>query len=116
MGFQQHDLPSLGDYDGDKGIFIYQPELVQPFRNAPAHLADPPQDIESNFRKQNESVHEHLERTKCLLIEDQIDARQYYLLGAVLDTHVYGSYSNFHEIATYMLGYSHPETTRLAHM
>jgi len=107
---------SLGDYDGDKGVFIYQPELVQPFRTAPAHLADPPSDIESNFLKQNESVREHLERTGSLSLEEQIRARQFYLLGAVRDTGVYGSYSNFHEIATYMLGYDHHETTRLAHM
>jgi len=107
---------SLGDYDGDKGVFIYQPELVQPFRNAPAHLADPPSDIESNFLKQNESVSDHLARTELQSLEDQIRARQFYLLGAVRDTGVYGSYSNFHEIATYMLGYDHQETTRLAHM
>jgi hypothetical protein len=113
---QQLGLSFLGDYDGDKGIFIYQPELVQPFKNAPAHLADPPPDIDANFLKQNEGVLQHLERTKFLSVEDQIRERQYYLLGAVRDTGVYGSYSNFHEISTYMLGYDHAETIRLAHM
>ena len=97
-------------------MYIYQPEVVQPFQNAPSHLADPPADIEKNFLRKNEDVSAFLARTAVLSVEEQIRERQYYLLGAVRDTSVYGSYSNFHEIATYQLGYRHRETLRLAHM
>ena len=105
-----------GDYDGDKGIYIYQPELVRPFNNAAAHLGDPPPDIEKHFVRKNEDVDVFNKRTESLPTEQQIRERQYFLLGAIRDTSVYGSYSNFHEIATYSLGYDHIETLRLAHM
>lgn len=66
--------------------------------------------------RHNEDVCQHLESTKFLSINDQIKKWQYYLLGAIRDTGVYGSYSNYHEISTYTLGYDHAETIRLAHM
>jgi len=105
-----------GDYDGDKGIFFYQPELVQLFKNAAAHLSDPPLDIDKYFVRKNEDVDAFSKRTASLPIEQQIQERQYHLLGAIRDTSVYGCYSNMHEIATYTLGYDHKETLRLAHM
>lgn len=41
---------------------------------------------------------------------------QRYLLGAIRDTSVVGKYSIFHDNAIYSLGYTHPETIRLAYM
>jgi hypothetical protein len=34
------DYLSGGDYDGDKGLVIWQPELVDPFENAPLHFSE----------------------------------------------------------------------------
>jgi hypothetical protein len=41
---------------------------------------------------------------------------QAYLLSAIRDMAVVGKYSNWHINSTYSLGYSHPETIRLAYM
>ncbi|KAF9534243.1 RNA dependent RNA polymerase-domain-containing protein [Crepidotus variabilis] len=113
-----------GDYDGDKGQLIYQPELVTPFQNAPDHLADPPtdlgndfpKDIEDNFLRKNEDVEAFLSRIKTLSTENKIREMQEFLLGDARNAGVVGQYSNFHEYSTYTRGYRHSETLRLAHI
>jgi RNA-dependent RNA polymerase len=48
--------------------------------------------------------------------ENKIYQVQKWLLGAVRDTTLVGKYSTFHEIATYLHGYDHPDTIRMAYM
>lgn len=110
------DLLSGGDYDGDKGLITNQPELVIPFINAPLHFSEPPSNMQKYFVRENEAVPAFLERTSVLSDDAKIHERQQYLLGAIRDTSVVGKYSNFHEAAIYTLGYTHPETIRLAYM
>lgn len=105
-----------GDYDGDKGIFIWQPELVNPFRNAPLRHADPPTNIMSYFSRENEEVGAFQNKVLNTSKENQIRQLQNALLGAVRTDSVVGKYSTYHDIAIYTLGYAHPETIRLAYM
>lgn len=60
----QHCLIEVpGDYDGDKVDVIWDPKIVQPFRNAPVKMADAPPDFEEkNFLRENETVSQFLER------------------------------------------------------
>ncbi|KAF9008990.1 RNA dependent RNA polymerase-domain-containing protein [Cyathus striatus] len=104
------DFLAGGDYDGDKGTIIWQPELVKPFENAPLHFSEPPEDIGKTFQKKMKS-------TLSMSKERLIRALQRYLLGGIVrDTTVVGKYSTFHEHATYTLGYQDAETKRLAYM
>ncbi|CAA7259841.1 unnamed protein product [Cyclocybe aegerita] len=110
------DYLSGGDYDGDKGIYIYQPELVNLFKNADERFSNPPKDIEKYFKPHNEQVVAFQERTAALPVEEQIRELQKFLLSTVRDTTIVGKYSNYHEMALYTLGYCHKETIRLAYM
>lgn len=106
----------LGDYDGDKGIYIWQPELVEAFTNAPLHFSEPPADIKNYFARENEDVTAFQKKIAMISDENKIHQVQKWLLGAVRDTTVVGKYSTFHETATYLYGYDHPDTIRLAYM
>ncbi|KAJ6539428.1 RNA dependent RNA polymerase-domain-containing protein [Mycena capillaripes] len=110
------DYLSGGDYDGDKGLVIWQPELVDPFNNAPLHFSEEPPEVASSFSPKNETVEEFFERTRSQTAAQQLREMQHYLLSAIRDLAVVGKYSNWHINATYTLGYTHPETIRLAYM
>ncbi|KAF9268058.1 hypothetical protein L218DRAFT_892734 [Marasmius fiardii PR-910] len=108
-----------GDYDGDKALLIYDPSLVDGFKNADIKFADPRNDIErDNFSKHTETVSQLLERTKPTKEQPlaRMHALQEYLLGGLENMSLVGEYSNMHDYATYVLGYTHKETIRLAHM
>ncbi|KAH9482728.1 putative RNA-dependent RNA polymerase SHL2 [Psilocybe cubensis] len=110
------DLLSGGDYDGDKGTFIYQPELVEPFKNASLRYSEPPKNINKYFVAENMEVTTFQEQTSGLDDTEKIRRFQEYLLGSVRNMSVVGKYSTFHDISTYTQGYSHPDTIRLAYM
>ena len=106
----------IGDYDGDKGLVIFQPELVEAFKESPLHYSEEPADIKKNFKRENVEVVTFLQKVAHLDDAAKIYRLQEYLLGAVRDTSVVGKYSTFHDVATYTLGYTHHETIRLAYM
>ncbi|KAJ7170306.1 RNA dependent RNA polymerase-domain-containing protein [Mycena crocata] len=110
------DLLSGGDYDGDKALLIWDPEFVNTFHSAPAHFSVEPESIADSFCKINESVKMFCERTIHSSPEEQIQEMQHYLLGSLHDVTKVGKYSNWHLNAIYSLGYTHPETIRLAYM
>jgi RNA-dependent RNA polymerase len=111
-----HTFVSLGDYDGDKGVLIWQPELVQPFQNAPLSSSEEPANIDDFFTRNNETVADFQTRMKSKQPIAIVHEVQQYLLGAIHDTANVGKYSNFHINAIYKLGYRNPETIRLAYM
>ncbi|KAJ7781151.1 RNA dependent RNA polymerase-domain-containing protein [Mycena metata] len=110
------DYLSGGDYDGDKGLVIWQPELVDPFRNAPLRFSEEPPEVAECFSPKNETVADFLQRTGPMTNAEQLREMQRYLLSAIRDIAVVGKYSNWHINATYTLGYQHKETIRLAYM
>ncbi len=107
---------SIGDYDGDKVIAIWQPEIVNAFKNADPKYADPPADLKEQFSKNNETVAEFQARLQGSDEAVQIRERQRYLLGPLRDPSIVGQYSNMHDCAVYMKGYQHPDSIRLAYM
>ncbi|TFK23267.1 hypothetical protein FA15DRAFT_757378 [Coprinopsis marcescibilis] len=107
-----------GDYDGDKVILIWDPRLVVPFKNADRGFGDAPDDrfTRDNFNIDNIAVADFQKAMKGSPSIERIHGTQEHLLSAIQDTAMVGKYSNYHEHATYRLGYTHPETIRLAHM
>jgi RNA-dependent RNA polymerase len=103
-----------GDYDGDTAVAIWQKTIVDNFQNAPDNLSVEPEDVDACFSRGNENAAGFLERTSRQPSNAQIHAYQSFLLGALRETSLVGQYSNFHDNAIYKLGYSHPETIRLA--
>ncbi|KAF7332082.1 RNA-dependent RNA polymerase [Mycena kentingensis (nom. inval.)] len=110
------DFLAGGDYDGDKGLLIWEPEIVNNFRNAPLDFSVEPESVAASFSPQNETVAEFLGRTEPLSAEEKLREKQKYLLSAVRDIAVVGKYSNWHLNAIYKLGYQHDDTIRLAYM
>jgi RNA-dependent RNA polymerase len=106
----------IGDYDGDKGLVIFQPEIVEPFKESPLHYSEAPPDIKKYFKRENVEVVTFLHKVTHLDDAAKIQELQGHLLGAIRDSSVVGRYSIFHDIATYTLGYAHHETIRLAYM
>ncbi|KAF6762282.1 RNA dependent RNA polymerase-domain-containing protein [Ephemerocybe angulata] len=105
-----------GDYDGDKAMVIWHPELVEPFNNASDDLAEQPPGVADAFERQIEQVTDFLERTKNKPEVEVIHGVQYYLLGAIRIRSLVGQYSNCHDVANYKLGYADATTRRLAFM
>lgn len=107
---------STGDYDGDKALVIWQPQLVRPFKNAKPEYAEEPEVMSKNFEKQIETVPALLERMKAMNTEDRIHTLQHSLLAAVRMRSLVGQYSNAHDVAVYTKGYASKEARRLAFM
>lgn len=105
-----------GDYDGDKGVVFYDPDIVTPFKNADERYSYEPEGLADNFSRNTEKVVDVLERIQGISPTSQIRELQKYLLGAIRDTSIIGKYSSYHDHAIYTLGYSHPETIRLNYM
>ena len=110
---------AIGDYDGDKALLIYDPLIVDSFKNADIKFADPRNDIERDyFQKPTQKLSELLEKASPTVEQPLACTRalQEYLLAGLKEVSLVGQYSNMHDYATYTLGYSDPETIRLAHM
>ncbi|WVQ64983.1 uncharacterized protein L199_003153 [Kwoniella botswanensis] len=106
-----------GDYDGDTLTLFWNQEMVQPFKNAEDHFAETPETfVEDNFDKSVTKGTEFLESIEGLSEDEKIARMQEWLIGGVTGDELTGIYSGLHENAVYTLGYSHPETIRLARM
>jgi RNA-dependent RNA polymerase len=106
-----------GDYDGDRVICIWQPNIVEPFKNAHAQYMKPPENLYKQFHIKNETVKEYLQRVpQTSPISHQIQQLQTVLMAPLSEKYVVGTYSNMHDNAMYALGYSHPTTILLAWM
>ncbi|KAF9076729.1 RNA dependent RNA polymerase-domain-containing protein [Rhodocollybia butyracea] len=108
-----------GDYDGDKALVLYQPEIVSEFKNADRKLGDPREDIKASyFFTHTETVAELVDRV--LVTSDnplaQVHAFQEYLIGGIKTASGAGRASNMHDFLMYTKGYAHPETIRMAHI
>ncbi|KAH7912600.1 RNA dependent RNA polymerase-domain-containing protein [Hygrophoropsis aurantiaca] len=111
------DLLAGGDYDGDKAIAIWDPNIVQHFTNADLKYSTPAPDfLKDNFVKESLSAHTFWEENKHKHSELLLPLVQKFLLGGLRDTSLVGKYSNFHDLAIYLKGYNHSETIRLAYM
>jgi hypothetical protein len=106
-----------GDYDGDRVTCIWQPNLVEPFKNAHAQYMDPPTGLYDHFHMKNETVQDYLQRVpQTSPVSHQIQEMQTVLMAPLSGQYVVGTYSTMHDNAIYALGYSHPTTLLLAWM
>ncbi|KAH7915886.1 RNA dependent RNA polymerase-domain-containing protein [Hygrophoropsis aurantiaca] len=111
-----HPIPT-GDYDGDKAIAIWDPTIVKPFTNANLRYSHPPPNfIADNFVQNSLRAKTFWDDHKHTAPECIIAGMQPFLLSGLRDTSLVGRYSNFHDLAMYLKGYSDPETIRLAYM
>lgn len=106
----------IGDYDGDKIIAIWQPEIVSQFKNADNCYATVPSNLKDCFAKEKETMSFLLKRIESLDREAKIKEIQRYLLGTLSNVSTVGAYSKMHDNAVYKLGYDHPDTIRLAYL
>lgn len=111
-----------GDYDGDKALGVYQPEIVESFENADPNLGDPQVGDAlktSYFSLHTETVNELLARVSDAPTTNplaRVHALQEYLIGGIKTASLVGQASNMHDCLLYERGLDDPETIRLAHM
>ncbi|KAI0315577.1 RNA dependent RNA polymerase-domain-containing protein [Amylostereum chailletii] len=106
-----------GDYDGDKVDVIWQPEIVEKFTNSDRKYADPPVDLRKSFKEENKQVVDFMKDVPGTAPSlERTTALQRFLLVPLRNIQAVGTYSAMHDNAMYRLGYSHPETLRLAWM
>ena len=107
-------IPSIGDYDGDIVFCTWHQEIVRQFANADLSYSLEPVDFASNFNCEGGTVAEFLERSASQPAEVQIVKLQKALLADIREASLVGTYSGYHEIATYVMGYTNKETIALA--
>lgn len=105
-----------GDYDGDTVLIIWQPELVEPFRNAAEEYGQEPESVERCFESQIKTVSQFMESCKDMSELGKIQHFQEHALASVRSRSLVGQYSSYYDYAVYTLGYNHPDTRRLAFM
>ncbi len=92
----------------------WAPSVVEQYKNP--EFVDKPDGFEAkNFKKTVEKVELFVDR----LSQPTPHRDHKFFLEAVLHglgNSKVGTYSKYHEYATYTMGYSHPETVRLAYM
>ncbi|KIY48407.1 hypothetical protein FISHEDRAFT_23685, partial [Fistulina hepatica ATCC 64428] len=105
-----------GDYDGDTTIVIWDKRLVEPFKNADLSFAKNPRGFpESRFTRNGQTVGDFVAKYGEDNLAPHFKEIQHYLLGNLRDCSILGKYSNMHDHAIHMLGYSHPRSVMLAY-
>ena len=108
-------MPTIGDYDGDRVLAIWNDAIVSSFQNADEKHATEPKGLDLAFERDQENVADFLSRTEHLPESERRKAMQKYLLGALVDPDLRGKYSNMHVNAIYKDGYANPRTVKLAY-
>ncbi|KAG8821045.1 hypothetical protein FRC18_011525 [Serendipita sp. 400] len=109
-----------GDYDGDEAMIIWEPSIVQPFKNAPLHFREPPAGFKDNFDKVTTPV--NLVYQECgQLSEPEYSTKiAQHLLGSVGEGDSFSIYNSFWNMSVCKFGLrGTPEgrnpTTDMAH-
>lgn len=108
------DETVTGDYDGDEVTVIWQPEIVQNFRNA--ELCRLPEELKDDFVWAKESVSDFLKRAPLSDSQRHVQEVLPYLLNPVLRQAQISEYNDMHLNSAYMYGYGNRRTQRLGHM
>ncbi|KAJ7054338.1 RNA dependent RNA polymerase-domain-containing protein [Mycena amicta] len=109
------DFLAGGDYDGDKCIVVWDPDIVVPFRNASDEYSVKPDTVEASFTRDTKTVADFLQENLSTPSHIQAECLQKYLLGALRDPSAVGQYSGYHDNAVLINGYDHPQTIKLAY-
>ncbi|VDC07371.1 unnamed protein product [Peniophora sp. CBMAI 1063] len=98
-----------GDYDGDRAVVIWDPEMVVPFCNADAMYATPPAALDKAFNKDPLKVSEFVVKHPSL-DGGRMRAMQQVIFMPLKDVYAPGLYSNMHANSAYVNGFNHPLT------
>jgi RNA-dependent RNA polymerase len=117
--FAQILTARAGDYDGDTAIAIWEPQLVEPFRNANDDISVEPDAVKpdtplSCFHSTKETVRDFVNNTGNMDPEERTMQLQTYLLRSVSVASLTGKYSVWYDNAVYKHGYGSPEAILLA--
>ncbi|KAJ7599279.1 RNA dependent RNA polymerase-domain-containing protein [Mycena floridula] len=105
------DFLGGGDYDGDKCVAMWAPELTSTFVNAnEKHSIEPP-GLERCFDIDKRTVRDFLSDTNGKSSAMKARELQPYLIGSLRDPSIIGIYNKYHANAVYSLGYDHPSST-----
>lgn len=106
----------LGDFDGDRDTIFYDHRIIDSFKPASLEFSEEPKEVANAFSKVNEKVPVFLERISSQKEVEKLKELQRYLLGAIRNTSIIGTYSTFHDNATYHFGYDHKNTIYLVYV
>ncbi|KAF7790007.1 hypothetical protein EIP86_000955 [Pleurotus ostreatoroseus] len=105
-----------GDVDGDTGVCVYDPSIVNAFHQPPL-TPEPPGFLDKYFQSSGTIL-----RVTRIIADIASPSHgtasrtlQKHLLQGLCDSPV-GLYSMYHENCIYRLGYDHADTIRIAHM
>ena len=87
---------------------------MENFQNADEKYSLEPAGLDICFTRDAESGAAFLQRVRSWDPNMRIQAMQIYLLGALGDPSIVGTYSTMHDNAVYHLGYGSPLTVKLA--
>lgn len=113
---------SGGDYDGDQVVIIWQPEILDKWRDNPSNLmfANPPEGFSKNFEAAPPILRELLDRYPQRLSDQDkrmvVEEIQNVMLSSISIRKEIGMYSSWHDKAVAKYGYASPEAIRLAYM
>lgn len=117
--FSQILTTRAGDYDGDTAIAVWEPRLVEPFRNANDDISVEPDAVKpdapsSCFHSTKETVSDFVNNTGSMDPEERTMKLQTYLLRSVSAASLTGKYSTWYDSAVYKYGYGSPQAILLA--
>ena len=109
-----------GDYDGDTAIAIWEPQLIEPFRNANDDISVEPDAVKpdkpsSCFHSTKETVSDLVNNMGNMDPEERTMKLQSYLLRSVSVASLTGKYSTWYDNAVYKYGYGSPQAVLLAY-
>lgn len=108
-------LLSGGDHDGDLIRVFWEPQLVEPFKNADVKFAECPFEISKVFDRSEETVAEfvaqHIDKNK----EERDRELTESTVAAVFDPQVRGLYGVMHLYAAWQFGIESEQAVDLAH-
>ena len=97
-------------------MIFYDYQIVNSYRPADLQFSLEPKEVADAFSKVNEKVLVFLERIYSQKEAEKLKELQKYLLGAIRDSSIIGTYSTFHDNATYRFGYDHKNTIYLVYV
>ncbi|PCH44937.1 hypothetical protein WOLCODRAFT_56552, partial [Wolfiporia cocos MD-104 SS10] len=107
-----------GDYDGDTMEVFWDPRIVKHFKSADPSFLSEPEEVASCLVKDKKTVSDFLAEHEAPLVTTAtlIFKLQDYLLAAIRDVTMVGTYSTWWENSIYKHGYRDPRTVFLAYM
>ncbi|KAF7323769.1 Dimethylaniline monooxygenase [Mycena kentingensis (nom. inval.)] len=109
------DFLAGGDYDGDKCIVIWDPTMVELFRNADDGYSIEPKSVAGAFTRDATTVATFLAENRDTSPKNKAEKLQKYLLGALRNPSDVGSYSGLHDNTVLSRGYGDAQTVELAY-